>query len=276
MILSGKEVRDNLIDNLKNTVNSFDKKLKLVVIRIGDDKASEIYVNQKRKMCNNVNINFEEMYLDKTIDEEYILNLIDNLNNDSNVTSILVQLPLPNHLNSNNIINRINPKKDVDGLTDLNVGMLYNKKDSIIPCTAKGVETLLNYYNLDLTGKKVTLIGRSNLVGIPLINVLLKRNATLTICHSKTKDLSEYTKNADFIFCAVGKPNLITKDMVNENAVIIDIGINRVNDKLCGDTDFENLKDYVKAITPVPGGIGVMTVFSLIENIIKCYYLQNK
>lgn len=276
MILSGKEVRDNLIDNLKNTVNSFDKKLKLVVIRIGDDKASEIYVNQKRKMCNNVNINFEEIHLDKTIDEEYILNLIDNLNNDSNVTSILVQLPLPNHLNSNNIINRINPKKDVDGLTDLNVGMLYNKKDSIIPCTAKGVETLLNYYNLDLTGKKVTLIGRSNLVGIPLINVLLKRNATLTICHSKTKDLSEYTKNADFIFCAVGKPNLITKDMVNENAVIIDIGINRVNDKLCGDTDFENLKDYVKAITPVPGGIGVMTVFSLIENIIKCYYLQNK
>lgn len=276
MILSGKEVRDNLIDNLKNTVNSFDKKLKLVVIRIGDDKASEIYVNQKKKMCNNVNINFEEMHLDKTIDEEYVLNLIDNLNNDSNVTSILVQLPLPNHLNSNNIINRINPKKDVDGLTDLNIGMFYNKKDCIIPCTAKGIETLLDYYNLDLTGKKVTLIGRSNLVGIPLINVLLKRNATLTICHSKTKDLSEHTKTADFIFCAVGKPNLITKEMVNENAVIIDIGINKVNDKLCGDTDFENLKDYVKAITPVPGGIGVMTVFSLIENIIKCYYLQNK
>ncbi len=276
MILNAKIVRDFEIDSLKNKINSFDKKLKLVVIRVGNDKASEIYVNFKRKLCNEVNIDFEEIHLSENINECNIINIIEKLNNDINVTSILIQLPLPNHLNSNNIINKINPYKDVDGLTDVNIGMMFNKRDCIIPCTTMGIETLLDYYNIDISGKNAVLIGRSNLVGIPLINMILKRNATLTVCHTKTKNLSNFTKNADIIFIAAGHANLVVKDMVKKDAIIIDIGINRIDGKICGDADFENLKDYVKAITPVPGGIGVMTVLSVIKNVIKCYELQNK
>ncbi len=274
ILMSGKDCSNYIKEEIKKELNNINNKLKLVVIRVGEDAASKVYINSKKKACESFNIDFEEIVYPDNITDDILINKINELNNDTKVTGILLQLPIPNHLNKDKIINTIDYKKDVDGLTTINIGKLNNNEKSIIPCTALGIINMLKYYEVNLEGSNVVIVGRSNLVGKPLIPLLLKNNATVTVCHSKTKDLKSHLLNADIIICAVGKKHLITKDMVNSGAVIIDVGINRIDGKLYGDVDFDNVKDIASKITPVPGGVGVMTVTSLISNIIECYKLQ--
>jgi methylenetetrahydrofolate dehydrogenase (NADP+)/methenyltetrahydrofolate cyclohydrolase len=202
--------------------------------------------------------------------------LIDKLNKDEGVTGIMVQLPLPNYLDKDMIINGIDVLKDVDGLTDKKISNLFSNRDCLCSCTPYGVMELLDRYNISVSAKNVVIVGRSNLVGKPLSLLMLNKDASVTVCHSKTNNLSEYTKMADILVVAVGKPNIITGDMVKEDSVIIDVGINRLSDRLCGDVDFDSVKDRVKYITPVPGGVGPMTVAMLGKNILKSYKLQKK
>ena len=228
-------------------------------------------------MCEKVGYTFELKKYPETITQDKLLEDINNLNLDNSVNAILVQMPLPKHLDELLIQNSINPIKDVDGLTDLNMGKLSHNKDTLYPCTAIGIIELLDHYNLPITGKHVVIVGRSNLVGKPVASLFLNRNATITHCHSYTKNLKDLTKEADILVVAAGIPNLITKDMVKENSIIIDVGINKVGDTLTGDVDFNSIKDKVQAITPVPGGVGQMTVAELAKNILKAYnYQQNK
>jgi len=273
-IISGKECSQMIRKKIKEEIKTLNTKLNLVVIRVGNDEASKIYVNSKRKACLEVGIDFSEITFRDDVSEKVLIDKINELNNNDEVTSILVQLPLPNHLDTNKILNTIDYRKDVDGLTTINIGKLNNNEDAIIPCTAAGVIELLKFSNTTLEGKNVVIIGRSNLVGKPLIPLLLKENATVSICHSKTQNLSEYTKNADIIICAVGIPNLINKDMIKNDSIIIDVGINRLDNYICGDIDFNDVIDKVSKITPVPGGVGPMTVTNLLVNVLKCYEFQ--
>ena len=274
-ILSGKECSLFYKEQLKKEIEKIEKKLKLAVIRIGNDSASEIYVNSKKKACLEIGIDCEEIHFDDSVTNETVINKIKELNNNDDVTSILVQLPIPKHLNTHEIINTINYKKDVDGLTTINIGKLNNNENGIIPATPKGIMSMLDYYDINVEGKNVVVIGRSNLVGKPLIPLLLSKNATLTICHSKTKDLHEYTQKADILISAVGKKEFITCNMIKKDVIIVDVGINRFNGKIYGDGAFENVLPLCSAITPVPGGVGVMTVTSLLMNIVECYKLLN-
>ena len=271
-LLNGKVVRDKIFEELKERINGLD--LTLAIIQIGNNEASNIYIRQKEKTCNNLGISFKLYKLEENVLEEEVINLIKKLNN-SKVTGILLQLPIPKHLNVKKIVDCIDEKKDVDGLTSKNVAKLVLKEKGLIPCTPKGVMSLLKYYNIDVEGKKVTIVGRSNLVGKPLANLMLNYNATVTVCHSKTKNLKELTLNADIIIVAVGQPNLITSDMVKAGAIIVDVGINRVDGKIVGDVAFDNVSKIVNYISPVPGGVGPMTIASLIENIYEAYLLQN-
>ncbi len=273
-LIDGRKCAEYLKKNIFEKINSIKGKLKLVVIRVGNEASSIIYINNKKKACNEAKIDFEEIVFNSDIEETQLISKIKELNNDDSVTSILVQLPIPNHLNKHKIINTIDYKKDVDGLTDINKIKLINNEKCIIPCTARGIMKLFNFYNVSLEGKNVVLIGRSELVGKPLFNLLLKENATVTVCHSKTENLKLHTLNADIIICAVGKPNFIKNDMIKDESIIIDVGINRVNDKICGDVDFDDVKSKVSYISPVPGGVGLMTVASVLNNIIECYKLS--
>jgi len=272
-IIDGKLVREKVKERLKKEINDLKEKLTLVVIQIGNDEASNIYVNNKIKLCNEVGINSIHEKLDD-ITEEELIKKIKNLNEDDSVNGILVQLPLPDNFNTKKVINAISYLKDVDGLTLTNIGKLYNDEDSIIPCTALGVMKLLNYYNIDLEGKNVAIVGRSTLVGRPLFKLLLDRNATVTMCHSKTNNLCNILKTKDIIISATGKKGLITSDMVKDSAVIIDVGITRVGNKIYGDVDFDNVYEKASFITKVPGGVGPMTVVCLMENTLNCYKLQ--
>ena len=237
---------------------------------VGEDPASKIYVRNKSKACDEIGIKFEEFLLPEETKMEELLSLIDSLNNREDVNGILLQSPLPRGLDINEAFARISPEKDVDGFNPVNVGKLCIGEDSFIPCTPLGIIRMLEEYKIDIEGKNVVVIGRSNIVGKPTANCLLKKNATVTICHSKTKDLRNYTLNADILVSAVGKINLVTSDMVKDGAVVIDVGINRKEDgKLCGDVDFENVKEKCSFITPVPGGVGPMTIAMLMNNIIK-------
>lgn len=274
-MLNGKDAKEYFLNNIKNKISALDKNLKLVVIRVGEDSSSIIYVNSKRKACVENNIMFEELHFDDTISEKDLINQVYLLNNDENVTSILVQLPLPSHINANNVINSIDYRKDVDGLTNINIGKLMNNENGIEGCTAKGIINLLKYYHIEIAGKNIVIINRSKLVGRPLIPLLLKEDATLTICHSKTANLKLYTKNADIIIVAVGKPNFLTSDMIGENCTVIDVGINKVDGKIVGDSS-KNIYDIAKAISPVPGGVGLMTISSVVLNVLECYNLQKK
>lgn len=276
MILDGKKIKNQILDELKEKVNNLTVKPKLVVIQVGNNEASNVYIKQKNNMCNYIGYDFEHIKLDNDTNEETLLELINNLNNDNRINGILVQLPLPNHINSNKVINTISPVKDVDGLTDINMGMLCHKKDTLYSCTPYGVMELLDRYNIEVSGKNVVIIGRSDLVGKPMSMMLLNKDATVSICHSKTNNLEDFTKKADILIVAIGKPNFITKDMVSEDTVVIDVGISRTESGLCGDVDFENIKDKAKYITPVPGGVGPMTVAMLGKNILKAYEMQNK
>lgn len=274
-VIDGTKVSIEIRQEIKKIIEKENITPKLAVIQVGDNKASDVYVRNKKKACLDVGINFELIKFNDTISEDLVINEIKRLNNDISVNGILVQLPLPSGFDEGKIINVIDPVKDVDGLTYQNVGNLVLENDCLVPCTPLGVMQLLKYYNVDLTSKNVCLVGRSNLVGKPLIQLLLKENATLSICHSKSLDIKNYTKNADVLIVAAGHPNLITKDMVKEGAVIIDVGINKEGNVLKGDVDFEGVSKKTSLITPVPGGVGPMTVACLLKNVVKAYKIQN-
>lgn len=276
MILDGKSIKNKIMDELRDDVNNLSVKPKLVVIQVGNNEASNVYIKQKCNMCNYIGYDFEHIKLDNDVTTDMIVDVIDKLNLDDGVTGILVQLPLPSGVDTDRVVNSISSLKDVDGLTDLNNGMLFHNKDALYSCTPYGVMELLDRYNISVSGKNVVIVGRSDLVGKPMGVMMLNKDATVTICHSKTKNLSEYTKNADVLVVAVGKPNFITGDMINEGTVVIDVGISRLENGLCGDVDFESVIDKCSYITPVPGGVGSMTVAMLGRNILKAYNLQNR
>lgn len=276
MILDGKVLKQTILDELKDEVSHLAIKPKLVVVQVGDDPASNVYIKQKCNMCNYIGYGYEHVKLDSEISNEEMLELIDKLNHDDDVTGILVQLPIAKHLDTNRIINAIDPLKDVDGLTELNNGKLLCGTDGIYSCTPSGIMELLDRYGVDIESKHVVIVGRSNLVGKPMALMMLNKNATVTICHSKTKDLEKHTKSADILVVAVGKPNMITGDMVSDGAVVIDVGINRTSEGLCGDVEFSSVSSKASYITPVPGGVGPMTVATLAKNVYKALKLQRK
>lgn len=275
MILEGKTLKEKILNELTEEVSTLEVKPTLVVIQVGEDPASKVYVSQKEKMANKIGYNFIHEKIEETITEEELINIINKYNNNEEIDGMLVQMPLPKHINENNIQNAIDYTKDVDGLTDLNAGRLLHNKDSLVACTSLGIIELLKYYNIDIESKNVVIVGRSNLVSKPLYSLFINANATVTMCHSKTENLKKITKEADILVVAVGKPHFITKDMVKENATVIDVGINRVDGKLYGDVDYENVKDIAN-ITPVPGGVGQMTVAMLGKNVHKAYCLRRK
>ena len=274
MILDGKKIKNIILDELRDEVSKLSVKPKLVVVQVGNNEASNVYIKQKNNMCNYVGYDFKHIKLDDNISVDELLSVIDRLNNDKDVNGILVQLPLPSHIDSKIVVNSISPLKDVDGLTDLNNGMLFHNKDSLYSCTPYGIMELLSRYNISVSGKNVVIVGRSDLVGKPMVMMMLNKDATVTVCHSKTKNLSEFTRKADILVVAVGKPNFITRDMVNKDTIVIDVGISRTDNGLCGDVDFESVVDKCSYITPVPGGVGPMTVAMLAKNILKAYKMQ--
>lgn len=275
-IIDGKKIRDEILDELKKEVKSYMIKPCLAVIQVGDDEASNTYIKAKQNACKNIGIYFKHIKFDSDAREIEVINKIIELNNDEYVHGILIQLPLPSKFNPDKLINYIARNKDVDGLTDINLGKLFNNKSGMISCTPQGIMELLERENIEISGKNVVIVGRSNLVGKPLLGLMLNKDATVTICHSKTVNLKEHTKNADILIVAVGKKHFITEDMVKKDAVVIDVGINKVDGKLYGDVDFLNVKNKVKKITPVPGGVGPMTVAMLMNNVVSAYKKINK
>jgi len=271
-IMDGKKLAEELNQKLKQQiekdVNKSGIKPKLATILVGDNPASKVYLNIKKKICDKVNIESVSIELDKNINKNQLLSEINRLNTDPSVHGILLQLPLPQNLidETNQFLAAIDPNKDVDGLHPMNIGNLFNYNEYLSPCTPKGIIKLLEYYNIELSGKDVTIINRSRLVGKPLIFMLLKRNATISVCHTKTKDINKYIKNADILIVAVGKPKFIKADQIKEGVVIIDVGITRIDGHLYGDADFENVLPKVSRITPVPGGVGPMTTHMLMQN----------
>lgn len=271
-IINCKDISLNIKEKLKNKLKDLPK-LKLVVFQVGNNPASSIYVNNKKKLLEELGIDFELKKYDQ-IEEENLVNEINICNNDESVNGILVQLPLPNYLNEERIISTIDYKKDVDGLTNINYGNLILQKESLVPCTALGIIEILNHQHIEIEGKNVVIVGRSKLVGLPLIHLFLKKNATVTICHSKTKNLKDITKTADILVVAIGKKEYIDSSYVKENCTIIDVGINR-EDKIYGDCKINSFENMNVNITPVPGGVGVLTVTMLANNLIQAYFLQN-
>ena len=276
MIIDGKLVKKEKLLELKQQLELLNKKPCLCVVQVGHDEASNVYVKQKAKLCKELGYEFIHRTLPEDIDEVMLIQAIDLLNLDDGVDGIIVQMPLPPHLNPTKVLNAIDSAKDVDGLTYLNSGMLLQKADGFIPCTPKGVIDLLDYYNISIEGKQCLVIGRSILVGKPMAHLLLDRNGTVTVAHSKTPNLKELCQQADIIVASVGKKWLITEDMVKEGAVVIDVGINRENGKLYGDVDFDRVSQKASYITPVPGGVGQMTVYELCENTHKAYVRRRK
>ena len=277
IVISGKELATIRRNKMREEVIEFGKKYSrlphLVVILVGDNPASVSYVTGKGKACEEIGIKNTTIKKPENITEKELLNIIDELNNDSTVDGILVQLPLPKHINPDLVINSIAPAKDVDGFHPFNVASLYLKQPGIVSCTPKGIIEVLDFANIQIEGKHAVVIGRSNIVGMPVSKLLLDRNATVTICHSRTKNLAEITNTADIIIAAVGKAKFVKADMVRDGAVVIDVGVNRdeVTGKLCGDVDFKDVEPKASYITKVPGGIGPMTITCLMENTLECY-----
>lgn len=273
IIINGKELAARVRANLKIEVDGLKEKgifPKLAVIMVGNDSASAVYVRNKSKACNEIGVEFEEFLLPENTTREELLNLIEELNNRKDVNGILLQSPIPKHLDIREAFNAIDYKKDVDGFHPINVGKLAIGEDCLVSCTPAGVMRMLEEYKIDIEGKHAVVIGRSNIVGKPLAQCLLNKNATVTICHSRTKNLGEITKQADILVAAIGKPKFVTADMVKEGAVVIDVGINRNEDgKLVGDVDYQNVESKAAYITPVPGGVGPMTIAMLMENVVK-------
>ena len=275
MIIDGKKEAEIIRNEIKKEISDLKKKSgktpSLSVILIGDFAPSLIYVKNKEKSAREVGINSEIIRYPKNVSEKDILKKIEELNKNDEISGILVQLPLPSQISKEKIINAINPSKDVDGFNPINVGNLSSGYDSIVPCTPLGCLLLIKKIESNLAGKHAVIIGRSNLNGKPMAQLLLKENCTVTIVHSKTNDLQNECLKADILVAAVGVPNLIKKDWVKKNAIVIDVGINKVGEKIVGDVNFDELKDNVKAITPVPGGVGPMTIACLLKNTLTCF-----
>lgn len=272
-LIDGKELAKKIRANLKIEVDKLKQKgiiPKLAVIMVGDDKASSVYVRNKSRACNEIGIEFEEFLKGQDTTQEELLSLIQELNKREDVHGILLQSPIPQHLDIREAFNLIDYKKDVDGFNPVNVGRLSIGEDAFISCTPHGVIRMLEEYNIPIEGKRAVIIGRSNIVGKPLIQCLLSKNATVTVCHSKTQNIGEITKEADILIAALGRPKFVKEDMVKPGAVVIDVGINRNDEgKLVGDVDFENVAKKASYITPVPGGVGPMTIAMLMENVVK-------
>ena len=268
-ILDGKKLSLEILNEVKEKLSKLDKKLGFAIIWVGNNEASSIYVKNKLKKCEELGIDGKLYHLEENVSEEEVINLIDKLNNDDSVNGILLQSPVPKQIDIINCFNRINPTKDIDGFSNISIGNLVLGKPSHISCTPKGIMKLLDYYHIDLEGKNVCLINRSIIVGKPLFNLLISRNATVCMCHSHTNNLSEITKNADIVISAVGIPKFITKDMLKDGAIVIDVGISRIDGKVVGDVDFDNVLDKVSYITPVPGGVGPMTVAMIFANLVE-------
>lgn len=269
-IIDGKLVSQKIKDELKVKIEKYKaeagKDITLAVLLVGENPASQVYVRNKIKACEYVGIKSLSYYLPENVTENEVKELVLSLSNDNSVNGILVQLPLPKGIDEDAILNLIPAEKDVDGFSSENVGNLLLGKETTVACTPFGVIKLLEEYNVDLTGKNAVVIGRSNIVGKPMAMLLLQKNATVTVCHSKTKNLSSIVANADVVVAAIGKPNFVTSDMVKDGAVVVDVGINRVDGKLVGDVDFESVSKKASLITPVPGGVGPMTIAMLMEN----------
>lgn len=275
--IDGKIISTKIKEELKAEIKTYMIKPCLAVIQIGNDEASNVYISAKQKACSEVGIYLKHIKFDEDSREIEIINKIIELNNDEYVHGILLQLPIPEKFNEEKLINYISRNKDVDGLTDINVGKLINNKKCLVSCTPQGIIKLLEESGVTIPGKNVVIVGRSKLVGKPLISLFLNNDATVTVCHSKTNNLKDFTKNADILVVAVGKKHLITEDMVKKDSVVIDVGINRIDGKLYGDVDYENVKNKVSLITPVPGGVGPMTVAMLLCNVNTVYKnLNNK
>lgn len=272
-IINGKELAKNIKQSLKQEVDKLKEDgiiPKLAVILVGNDEASKVYVRNKSKACNKTGIEYEEYILEETTQMDELLSLIEKLNKRADISGILLQSPLPKHLDINVAFRAIDPSKDVDGFHPMNVGKLVLGQDTFVACTPYGVMRMLEAYNINIEGKNAVIIGRSNIVGKPLVQCLLSKNATVTVCHSRTKNIEEITKKADLIVAALGKANFVKEDMVKEGCVVIDVGINRLeNGKLVGDVDFEQVSKKASYITPVPGGVGPMTIAMLINNCLK-------
>ena len=279
IIIDGKELAKKIRANLKIECEELKKKninSKLAVIMVGEDPASKVYVRNKSRACEDVGIKYEEYLLDSKITQKELIELIEKLNNDKTINGILLQSPIPSNLDINEAFRTISPQKDVDGFNPVNVGKLVLNQDTFVSCTPYGIMKMFEKYNIDLTGKNVVILGRSNIVGKPLMHCCLNKNATVTVCHSKTQNLAQKAKEADILISAIGKAQFVTADMVKENAVVIDVGINRLeNGKITGDVDFENVKEKASYITPVPGGVGPMTIAMLMNNVIKATKRQN-
>ena len=273
-ILDGKNLSAKIKDEVLAGASSYKKTPVLAVISVGEDEASKIYIRNKQKACEYVGMSFLHIHYKDGELEDKIIRKIKSLNKDENINGILLQLPLPEKYNSEKILNTISEDKDVDGLGFNTQGKLFNNKPSFIPCTPKGIIEILDFYKIKLEGKHVVVVGRSNLVGKSVMIECLNRNATCTICHSKTKDLSYFTKQADILIVASGKKYLIDKDMIKDGVVIIDVGINREGDHICGDVN-PNVQEKCSYLTPVPGGVGPMTVAMLLKNTLIAYKRQN-
>lgn len=279
-IIDGKKVSAQVKQEVKNETELLKKEYSitpgLAVVIVGDDPASRVYVNNKKKACELVEFHSEEYALPAETTQEELLDLVKTLNEKKDINGILVQLPLPKHLDDKAVIEAINPLKDVDAFHAVNVGKIMLGEYDFLPCTPAGVMEMLHYYNIEVSGKNCVVIGRSNIVGKPMGMLLLHENGTVTICHSRTKNLAEVCSRADILVAAVGKPKFVTADMVKEGAVVIDVGMDRdESGKLCGDVDFENVKDKCSYITPVPGGVGPMTIATLMKNTVKAAKIQN-
>jgi len=280
IIIDGKKLSAEIKEEVKAEVENLNKTLNirpsLATILVGNNPASEIYVNLKHKACEECKINSLVERFPETITEKELLEKIYELNNNKDINGILVQMPLPRHINPAKIMSAILPLKDVDGFNPVNSGKIANNDETLAPCTPKGVIYMLEKYNIKIEGSEVVIINHSAVVGKPLALMLLNRNATVTVCHIFTKNLKEHTLKADILISAVGKPNLITEDMVKDGAIVIDVGISRSNNKVVGDVDFENVKNKASFITPVPGGVGPMTIAMLLKNTVNACKMQMK
>ncbi|MDL2292607.1 bifunctional 5,10-methylenetetrahydrofolate dehydrogenase/5,10-methenyltetrahydrofolate cyclohydrolase [Acholeplasma sp. OttesenSCG-928-E16] len=280
ILLDGRSIAEKRNNELKLKIDELKESgirvPTLAIIQVGNDAASNSYIKGKIKAAKKVGMIPLHFHFEDHISEKELEEAILNINQDNNIDGVILQLPLPNHLNEAKLTNLIKIDKDVDGFHILNKGLLFEGKPGIRPATPQGIITLLNEYEIDVKGLNAVVVGRSNIVGVPISKMLLDLNATVTICHSKTKNLSDITSKADVLIVAIGKPHFITNNMVKNNAIVIDVGVNRVNDKLIGDVDFENVKEKVSYITPVPKGVGPMTISALLENTYKVFLKKNK
>lgn len=278
-IIDGKSISKEILGEIKEEVNKLKSNLGIIpgfaVVLVGDDPASHIYVRRKKETCRDLGINTFDWILPDSIRQEELINIIKELNTREDINGILVQLPLPRSIDEQTILETILPVKDVDGLHPINLGRLFIDNPLFVPCTPAGILELIDRYGIELKGKEAVVVGRSKIVGKPLAHLLLRRHATVTLCHSRTQDLSSHTKRADVLAAAIGKAKIITADMVKEGAIVIDVGINRIEGKLVGDVDFEAVCEKADAITPVPGGVGPMTIAMLMRNTITACKMQN-